>query len=171
MVCLHFEYLGGVECPNGGFRPCEGPGLARISGLLVDSLIILASRVLYISATIVISCLDSNRSASILRPIWVVWSAQMAVSGLVKDLWQESVFTGGQPYNIGSRVLCRFCYISATKEPAQPCNLVSGLQSWSASILRPIWAQMAVSGLVKDLAWQESVVYWWTHNIGQPCSL
>ena len=26
-----------------------------------------------------------------------------------------------------------------------------------------VWsAQMAVSGLVKDLAWQESVVYWWT---------
>ena len=69
-----------MECPNGGFRPCEGPGLARISGLLVDSLIMLARR-----------------------------------------------------------VLCRFCYISATKEPAQPCNLVSGLQSWSASILRPIF--------------------------------
>ena len=84
----------------------------------------------------------------------------MAVSGLVKDLaWQDLII-------LASRVLCRFCYISATKEPAQPCNLVSGLQSWSASILRPIWvvwsAQMAVSGLVKDLAWQESVVYWWT---------
>ena len=74
------SFLGGVECPNGGFRPCEGPGLARISGLLVDSLIMLARR-----------------------------------------------------------VLCRFCYISATKEPAQPFNLVSGLQSWSASILRPIF--------------------------------
>ena len=74
---LHTSFLGGVECSNGGFRPCEGPGLARVSGLLVDSLIMLARR-----------------------------------------------------------VLCRFCYISATKEPAQPCNLVSGLQSWSASILR-----------------------------------
>ena len=73
------SFLGGVECSNGGFRPCEGPGLARISGLLVDSLIMLARR-----------------------------------------------------------VLCWFCYISATKEPAQPCNLVSGLQSWSASILRSI---------------------------------
>ena len=71
------SFLGGVECSNGGFRPCEEPGLARVSGLLVDSLIMLARR-----------------------------------------------------------VLCWFCYISATKEPAQPCNLVSGLQSWSASILR-----------------------------------
>ena len=26
-----------------------------------------------------------------------------------------------------------------------------------------VWSvQMVVSGLVKDLAWQESVVYWWT---------
>ena len=44
-----------MECPNGGFRPCEGHGLARISGLLVDSLIMLARRVLcrfcYISAS------------------------------------------------------------------------------------------------------------------------
>ena len=34
---------------------------------------------------------------------------------------------------------------------------------------------MAVSGLVKDLAWQESVVYWFTggqpYNVGQTCSL
>ena len=36
---LHTSFLGGVECSNGGFRPCEGPGLARVSGLLVDSLI------------------------------------------------------------------------------------------------------------------------------------
>ena len=43
---LHTSFLGGVECSNGGFRPCEGPGLARISGLLVDSLIMLARRVL-----------------------------------------------------------------------------------------------------------------------------
>ena len=62
---------------NGGFRPCEGPGLARISGLLVNSLIMLARR-----------------------------------------------------------FFCGFYCISATKEPAQPCNLISGLQSWSASILR-----------------------------------
>ena len=68
-----------MECSNGNFRPCEGPGLARISGLLVDSLIMLARQ-----------------------------------------------------------FLCVFCYISATKEPAQHCNLVSGLQSWSSSILRSI---------------------------------
>ena len=43
---LHTYFLGGVECSNGGFRPCEGPGLARVSGLLVDSLIMLARRVL-----------------------------------------------------------------------------------------------------------------------------
>ena len=43
---LHTSFLGGVECSNGGFRPCEGPGLARVSGLLVDSLIMLARRVL-----------------------------------------------------------------------------------------------------------------------------
>ena len=43
---LHTSFLSGVECSNGGFRPCEGPGLARISGLLVDSLIMLARRVL-----------------------------------------------------------------------------------------------------------------------------
>ena len=42
---LHTSFLGGVECPNGGFRPCEGPGLARVSGLLVDSLIMLARHV------------------------------------------------------------------------------------------------------------------------------
>ena len=43
---LHTSFLGGVECSNGGFRPCVGPGLARVSGLLVDSLIMLARRVL-----------------------------------------------------------------------------------------------------------------------------
>ena len=43
---LHASFLGGVECSNGGFRPCEGPGFARVSGLLVDSLIMLARRVL-----------------------------------------------------------------------------------------------------------------------------
>ena len=43
---LHTSFLGGVECSNGGFRPCEGRGLARVSGLLVDSLIMLARRVL-----------------------------------------------------------------------------------------------------------------------------
>ena len=43
---LHTSFLGGVECSNGGFRPCEGPGLARVSGLLVDSLIMLTRRVL-----------------------------------------------------------------------------------------------------------------------------
>ena len=43
---LHTSFLGGVECSNGGFRPCEGSGLARVSGLLVDSLIMLARRVL-----------------------------------------------------------------------------------------------------------------------------
>ena len=43
---LHTSFLGGVECSNGGFRPCERPGLARVSGLLVDSLIMLARRVL-----------------------------------------------------------------------------------------------------------------------------
>ena len=30
---------GGVESSNGGFRPCEGSGLIRISCLLVDDLI------------------------------------------------------------------------------------------------------------------------------------
>ena len=39
--------------------------------------------------------------------------------------------------------------------------------NYSKLILRDIFfwvmrqARMAVSGLVKDLAWQESVVYWW----------
>ena len=54
---------------NGSFRPCEGPDLARISGLLVASLIMLARRFFcgfcYISTTReqhspVISSLDSN---------------------------------------------------------------------------------------------------------------
>ena len=36
------SFLGGVQSSNGSFWPCEGPGLARISGLLVDSLIMLA---------------------------------------------------------------------------------------------------------------------------------
>ena len=31
-----------------------------------------------------------------------------------------------------------FCYISATKKSAQPYNFMSGLQSWSASILKSI---------------------------------
>ena len=70
------SFLGDVWSSNSRFRPCEGPGLVRSSGLLVDSLIMLA------------------------------------------------------------RLFCGFCYISATKEPAQRCNLVSGLQSWSAFILR-----------------------------------
>ena len=35
---------------------------------------------------------------------------------------------------LARRFFCGICYISATKEPAQPCDLVSGLQSWSASI-------------------------------------
>ena len=66
-----------MESSNGCFWPCEGSGLARISGLLVDGLVVL------------------NR-----------------------------------------HFFCWFCHISATKKPAQPCNLVSGLQSWSASILK-----------------------------------
>ena len=36
------SFLGQVENSNGGFWPCEGPGLARISGSLVDDLIMLA---------------------------------------------------------------------------------------------------------------------------------
>ena len=39
---LQKSFLGKVESSNGGFWPCKGPGLARISGLLVDSLIMLA---------------------------------------------------------------------------------------------------------------------------------
>ena len=35
-------FLSGVQNLNGGCWACEGPGLARISGLLVDSLIMLA---------------------------------------------------------------------------------------------------------------------------------
>ena len=36
------SFLGGVESSNDSFWPCEGSDLARISGLLVDSLIMLA---------------------------------------------------------------------------------------------------------------------------------
>ena len=81
---------------------------------------------------------------------------------LGKNQW----FTGGQPDNVGQTFFCGFCYISTTKEPAEPCNLVSGLQSWSVSILRSnpagfyrclFWevcrARMAVLGLLNDLAW------------------
>ena len=52
----------------------------------------------------------------------------MAVLGLVKDLaWQEPVVTGGKPDNVGQTFFCGFCYISATKELAQPSNVISGL--------------------------------------------
>ena len=34
--------LGSVESSNGGFWLCEGPGLARISSLLVDGLMLFA---------------------------------------------------------------------------------------------------------------------------------
>ena len=64
------SFLGGVENSNDGFWPCEGSGLARISGLLVDDLIMLARH-----------------------------------------------------------FLCLFWCISATKKLAQPCNLMSVLQS------------------------------------------
>ena len=67
--------------------------------------------------------------------------AQMAVLGLVKDLaWQESVvYWWDSLMMLARHFSCGFCYISSTtKEPAQPCNLVPGLQSWSASILRSI---------------------------------
>ena len=73
------------------------------------------------------------------RLFWVVWSAQMAVSALVKDLaWQENQwFTGGQPYNVGQTFSLLICYISTTREPAQPCILVSGLKSCSEVYLLP----------------------------------
>ena len=58
----------------------------------------------------------------------------MAVLGLVKDWLGKNQC--GQPDNVGQTFFCGFCYISATKEPSQSCNLVSGLQLWSASILR-----------------------------------
>ena len=63
-------FLGGVKSSNSGFWPSEGSGLARISGLLVDGLIMLAR---YFSVDFasyqplrsqhspVISCLDSDR--------------------------------------------------------------------------------------------------------------
>ena len=47
-------------------------------------------------------------------------------------------FTGGWPDNDGQTFFCRFCCISATKKPVQPCNLMSGLQPLSASILNSI---------------------------------
>ena len=34
------SFLSGVENLNSGFWPCEGSGFARISGLLVDGLVI-----------------------------------------------------------------------------------------------------------------------------------
>ena len=79
-LILRDIFLGDEASTNGSFWPCERPGLARISGLLVDGLIMLAKH-----------------------------------------------------------FLCLFCCLSATKMPAQPCNLVSGLQSWSASILKSIF--------------------------------
>ena len=63
------SFLGGVSS-SGGFRPCEGPRLARTSGLLVDSLIMLARRfsvdfttyqLLRSQHSPVISSLDFNR--------------------------------------------------------------------------------------------------------------
>ena len=36
------SFLGCVYSSNGSFRPFQGPGLERISGLLVDSLTMLA---------------------------------------------------------------------------------------------------------------------------------
>ena len=40
------SFLGGVEILNGSIWPCEGSGMARISGILVDGLIMLARRFL-----------------------------------------------------------------------------------------------------------------------------
>ena len=88
---------------------------------------------------------------------WVVWSAQIAVSGLFEGLGltcpgKNWWFSGGQPDNVGQTIivliLLLYIILLATKEPAQPCNLISGLQSWCASILNsnpcppptPLWA-------------------------------
>ena len=63
------SFLGGVASSNGGFWLCEGPGLVRISGLLVDGLILLAKyfsddfaayQPLRSQHNPVISCLDFN---------------------------------------------------------------------------------------------------------------
>ena len=43
---MQTSFLGGVKILNGGFWPCEGSGLTRISGLPVDNLIMLARLIL-----------------------------------------------------------------------------------------------------------------------------
>ena len=45
----------------------------------------------------------------------------------------RSVVYCGWSDNVCQTIFCGVCSISATKKPAQPCNLVSGFQSWSAS--------------------------------------
>ena len=58
----------------------------------------------------------------------------MVVSGLLR-VWlsKNQWFTGGWPDNIGQTFF--LLILLHIKKPAQSCNLVSGLQSWSASIL------------------------------------
>ena len=63
------SFLGSVESSNGGFWPCEGPGLEKICSLLVDGLLMLARHFSVDFATYqplrsqhnpVISCFESN---------------------------------------------------------------------------------------------------------------
>ena len=67
---MQTSFLGGMKILNGGFWLCEGPGLTRISGLLVDNLIMLGKRFsvdfdtyqpLTSQHSPVILCLDSSR--------------------------------------------------------------------------------------------------------------
>ena len=75
--------MDGVESSSGSFWPCEGSGLARISGLLVDGLIMLTRHFsgdfaiyqpLRSQHSPIILCLDSNcglppfRSLSLAHP-------------------------------------------------------------------------------------------------------
>ena len=76
-----------------------------------------------------------------------MWIARVVVSGRGLT-WQESVVYSmvNGLIILASHLFYSFYYISATKKPAQPCNLmrsgacsfVSGLQSWSSSILKSI---------------------------------
>ena len=107
------SFLGGVQSSNGGFRPCEGPGLARISGLLVDSLIMLARYFSVDFATCqplrsqhspVISSLDCNHGLPPFRSLILAHSATPHPFVITRDttslvqLLRFSILFGGKLY-------------------------------------------------------------------------
>ena len=94
----------------------------------------------------------------------VVWIPVIFIMFLVEAArWSNHKIRHHQTFS------CWFCYISATEKSAQPHNLLSGFQSWSASILKsisfpphhpppsfPLWALVILlrSSNFSDFQWE-----------------